>query len=353
MENKRSIGMDVIKGLGIIAIVIGHTQSPLLRFVYSYHVVLFFFISGYFYKEEYRSKPIELIKKRIKTLYVPFITYEFIFLILHNVFVKFNIYNYQSYGIKDFVSSAFKILTFHEIQSDALGQFWFIKVLFITNIVFWAINFVLNKLKVGKKEVVGAVFMILLFAADVVVTKHVGSGKGSFTVPTWSLVPVSLLAFFLGSMYKKYKAYIKLNLYLAVLSLSGIILSCQFVGTNMGNFYMYPIVFVTNSVLGIYLNLYLAEVLVNKKRCGALAFIGKNSLSILALHMISFKVVNLMQINIYKMDYSYLSSRTITNHSDWWIVYALFGVVMPIVIAMVVDRIKNIGDTIRFVSQKA
>ena len=50
--------MTYAKTIGIIAVVIGHSGSPLTDFVYQWHIVLFFFISGYFYKETYSKTPV-------------------------------------------------------------------------------------------------------------------------------------------------------------------------------------------------------------------------------------------------------------------------------------------------------
>jgi fucose 4-O-acetylase-like acetyltransferase len=40
---------NIVKGLGMIAIVFWHAGSPVTPYVYMYHVALFFFVSGYLY----------------------------------------------------------------------------------------------------------------------------------------------------------------------------------------------------------------------------------------------------------------------------------------------------------------
>ena len=85
----------IAKALGIIAVVIGHSGSPLRPYLYLYHLALFYFVSGYFYRDEYANSPLLLIKKRIKTLYVPYVAYQLVFLSLHNVFMQFQIYTHS------------------------------------------------------------------------------------------------------------------------------------------------------------------------------------------------------------------------------------------------------------------
>lgn len=49
MLNTRVEWVDVAKGIGIILVVLGHNQSPdyIIKFIYSFHMPLFFFLSGY------------------------------------------------------------------------------------------------------------------------------------------------------------------------------------------------------------------------------------------------------------------------------------------------------------------
>lgn len=68
--SKRIEYLDVAKGLGILFIVLGHSKLPdiLLSWIYSFHVPLFFIISGYLYK----PRPIfEIVKKGFKQLVKP------------------------------------------------------------------------------------------------------------------------------------------------------------------------------------------------------------------------------------------------------------------------------------------
>ena len=43
---------NIMKGIGIICVVIGHSWMQMQNFVYAFHMPLFFFISGYLYDEE-------------------------------------------------------------------------------------------------------------------------------------------------------------------------------------------------------------------------------------------------------------------------------------------------------------
>ena len=52
--NERNEIIDIMKGIGIIAVIIGHMwnvpEVPYRNFIFSFHMPLFFLIAGYFYK---------------------------------------------------------------------------------------------------------------------------------------------------------------------------------------------------------------------------------------------------------------------------------------------------------------
>lgn len=49
-EKQRILWIDVLRGIGILFVVLGHCQTPLLKFIYSFHMPLFFLLSGYLWK---------------------------------------------------------------------------------------------------------------------------------------------------------------------------------------------------------------------------------------------------------------------------------------------------------------
>lgn len=134
---------------------------------------LFFFISGYFYKDKDSDNPLKLIVKRIKTLYIPFVVYQIIFLLLHNFFYKINIYsNNKLLGIQvinpytggDSINSLIHILSFDRSEQLA-GVFWFFTTLFIINVAFCLISFIIKHITKSSKiqEVFRALVVLICF----------------------------------------------------------------------------------------------------------------------------------------------------------------------------------------------
>ena len=68
----RNPTFDIMKGIGILAMIIGHCPIPLpiRELIFSWHMPLFFIISGFFYKKnEYHV----LFKKNVRGLIKPYI----------------------------------------------------------------------------------------------------------------------------------------------------------------------------------------------------------------------------------------------------------------------------------------
>lgn len=84
----RRTEFDILKGIGILLVMLGHA-IPQTGFahnlIYGFHMPLFFFASGIFF----RVKPLkEGILKDIKTLMIPWMTFSF-FLVLCSLLLKF------------------------------------------------------------------------------------------------------------------------------------------------------------------------------------------------------------------------------------------------------------------------
>lgn len=77
--SSRDGSVDMVRSVGIIAIVAGHVwgSSFITTIVYPWHVPLFFFLSGWLWKER---TLVEEIHSRAKTLIRPYLFWLFAFL---------------------------------------------------------------------------------------------------------------------------------------------------------------------------------------------------------------------------------------------------------------------------------
>ena len=73
MPQKHINWADSAKGITILAVVLGHIATPLTNFIFSWHMPMFFFLSGFFLKkpDSYKNKFIEDMKK----LMIPYLIF--------------------------------------------------------------------------------------------------------------------------------------------------------------------------------------------------------------------------------------------------------------------------------------
>lgn len=73
--NKRFEQFDILKGIGIILVMFGHAipNGYVHDWIYGFHMPLFFFCSGFFYKDKLL---IEATVKDIKGLLIPWLTFS-------------------------------------------------------------------------------------------------------------------------------------------------------------------------------------------------------------------------------------------------------------------------------------
>ena len=82
MNNVHFNEINILKALAIMLVVSGHLEFSLLGMFtpYSFQLALFFFISGYLFKDKYLTNIAEFMDKRIKSLLVPYFWYNLFYL---------------------------------------------------------------------------------------------------------------------------------------------------------------------------------------------------------------------------------------------------------------------------------
>lgn len=98
--NSRDSFLDIIKGLLIILVLIGHTiqyangseysgagafyQNPIFKYIYGFHMPLFMAISGYLFHYSINKKnSLEILLRKSQTLLIPIFTFAFIVYLYH------------------------------------------------------------------------------------------------------------------------------------------------------------------------------------------------------------------------------------------------------------------------------
>lgn len=337
-QNNRIRYMDILKGLAIIMVVMGHCDAKGGKLIYLFHMPLFFFISGYFYNKNYSFKVI--LKKRIKSLYLPFLKYEILFLILHNIFYKLDIYSLNSnspigkYSFQAALNRLFHILLFDGSEM-LLSPFWFLTCLFVTTLIFTIIVKTTDKIK--PKCYIRTIFILALSVLGYYLTKYnINIGFSYFCKEILNVSLVSLLFFYIGFIYKKYENKVAISKILVAIAFLLLCVGAKFnfkVDMRV-NLYSNFLIFIFEAILGIYFMVALTKMLDNTKfKFTFLNYAGKNTITIMALQLISFKIISLIQVKLYNLPLSRIGGfGNIYNKKLWWIAYTVIGVVLPCII---------------------
>lgn len=80
---KRNVEMDLFRGIGILLMIFVHVGfgNKIYRFVHAFHMPMFFFIAGWFYKT-YDLTLRDKLQKEFKKLLVPYVAFGVFYWIL-------------------------------------------------------------------------------------------------------------------------------------------------------------------------------------------------------------------------------------------------------------------------------
>ena len=121
--------IDYAKALGVFLVIMGHTYKgySFIGWIYSFHMPLFFFLSGITLKIEQISCK-EFLKKRVKSLLIPYILYSIVYIMLE--VIKSGLNGNMDETIKYFLRDAFWIRG----QQATIGL-WFLPLLFLVEVL--------------------------------------------------------------------------------------------------------------------------------------------------------------------------------------------------------------------------
>ena len=328
--------ISTAKAIGIILMVIGHSIGPncFCRFIYFFHMPLFFFCSGFFYKvPESWYLCGQFVIRRIKGLYFPFVKWSIIFLLLHNLFFYLLFYPidndyYGIYDIGDYIGHLRSILITMTGQDKMLDPFWFLKELLFASIIVCLLTFFLKKFSFRYKKLL----LWLVLIALAVITK-----PGELGVPViWNLSILFLSAsfFMAGHIYHKIENKDSYNWAGFFISMA-IVFSVTLIWNDSLDMLWYNaysvLLYIPTALVGIFMVLSASNLLERYRIKYYFYYIGNNTLIILSLHLLVFKIVNYIIISVYDLPIECLADTYIKQKNQLlWIIYVVVGIVLPL-----------------------
>lgn len=332
-NNSRNIYFDILKGVSIISIVLGHCCNFLVKYVYLYHLAIFFFISGYFYNyNKYAETPFEYIFSKIKSQWKKFVLYSTFIIILHNIFYELQLYpEYVQglYGKREIFTKIFDSFFLYDVDLFT-GALWFVSMYIIANGLFASIMYISSLYNKFSNSII-IVLSILIGCLGLYI--NINEFQLAYHAQTSILLmPFISIGYFFRYYDINFEKIIKFPFFILC-----IIFMYMFVNVfnlqielsvNMvGDFFMFYPISITGIYVCLFISKYLNKIPVLKK---IFAMIGFYSFEIMALHLMLFKIVDYIICII--------SNKPINNafpigFENAWMLYLIVGVFGSITIS--------------------
>lgn len=258
---------NILKGIGIFLVILGHVggvSENISNVIFSFHMPLFFFVSGFFFKETTLKA---FLFKKGKRILIPYIAFSFLSFLMYYI----PNYNDSKFNFFDFFYGTFLGISdgFYLSWNIVL---WFLPALFLLNLIYLLLE------KIKKKFLIIVLFIVGIYFRN-----------DETKILPFHLISVLLsLPFFVFGNYLKHY-YFTLNKYckdwmFIVLLILGIFmvslntlkpdLRVNLIG-NVFVFYLASFILITATLL--------LSRLINKNKI--LEWLGNNSLLIMCLHL--------------------------------------------------------------------
>ncbi len=213
MKKKRLCYVDIARAFAIISIVLGHTivhsehLGTLFKLLYSFHIALFFMISGFIFKIKDNESFLSFFKRKFLRIMIPYFIWALAFLIPYMLFGG-------SIGNKLDVPSSFNLKTmlFNTLYGNgnmnALKQntaLWFLPALFSMEIIYYFIIKFLKKHNDVKIKVFVPIIIVAGFLSDIFLNKFIILPFGINTVLNIGVF------FYVGYLLKEFNIIEKLS----------------------------------------------------------------------------------------------------------------------------------------------
>ncbi|WP_179348065.1 acyltransferase family protein [Winogradskyella pacifica] len=315
----RFLDIDILKGILIIFVILGHSNFKYTHQIYWFHMPAFFLISGFLFNLKNASLGVFVfLKKKTIALMVPYIAFLFSFLIITFLFIDDSILNVEYF---------FKLIFGGKLLINQYGVFWF-----ITSLLFTIYLFTFLYLKIKNKKVLFLSILICFFTA------HLESfliNVKDYKIYMPLNIDTSLMAvvyFYIGFVlriyYQAFNSKVKQFWYFSI-SIALIVLVFIFLGVESFNFDMkyqsygnlfYSLLIPVSITLAL-LVLIIAVPSINFIN-SSLAFIGRQSLLIMYLHLL-IKYI-LIEYNSYDLT-----------------LYLVSSIILPLIVSKVLEKNKH------------
>lgn len=329
---KRIEWLDIARGIAIILVVVGHSPATIgmKSLIYSFHIPLFFFLSGFVFNQQKYKEPKDFFAHKIKTLILPYFIFSFIEYLIY-VLWENGIYNTNFTAFSVFVGIFYASASTMKIAT----VLWFLPCLFIVQSLFYLIT------KISTKHV--------YLVAVLVTSSIIGYFYGQYfnvRLPWFIDASFTALVFYgIGFIYKKYVSVIeeKISDYYTEIFLGSFTLlyifsilnsrisSVDMFGLVYHNYFYYYL----SASFGIMSCIMLSKIIKHSK---LLSYIGENTKLLFVFHTNMFVIINYILGTIRN---TYNIQFTVVSSVNWSLLYTFLSILLLVPIIITVNIIKK------------
>lgn len=348
----RDTTMDIMKALGILAVVSGHAWSgtSLAPYPpYSFHMPLFFFISGYFFKEDIAIHIKKILTKNIIHLILPTLIFTFFYALISIVLYLFE---FKFLNPEITIANLFVNPILASGAFDFNSAYWFIACLFFVKIYFEVVHRYIFFI-IRKYIDINLLFLHILFILIYFIIAYC-SVSMSINMFTNSLISdfrifflrilFALFFYYIGFLFRTYNAGRYLNNLWVIFIL--FIIAQQILASGIKidfwvqimkfETHIFPFVTSLNAIVFFYI---ISSILSKHSASSILVIIGQNSFPILLHHLFGFFILNILLVilGIVRID-EITSIYYQWNTVNTWYLYIVFG----LAVSFIMHRYSNI-----------
>lgn len=354
LSREYNVTFGVLSALGIIMIVAGHSGYDILSVgglfpYYSFHVPLFLFISGYFYRGEEENRPFVYLKKKAGRLLLPY----FIWNVIYGI-VAWALRAFGGFAMGEAVSfrTLFVSPFLNGYQFIYHFAAWFVPVLFIVEVMNLCMRLLLRRLHINSEWLI----LIVTLAVGMLVVQFAIEGRVWGLYKTPGRILFLYPCFQMGRFYKK-KLESRDTLgnvpyFAAVLGIQVLLHLCcnglAYSSVWCTGFANGPVIPYVTVMSGVAFWLRTAKILAplcgGDRRCGFFLYLGRNTYAVMMHHIMAFMLVKMILAGIAahtgyladfdftefygNIDYYYL----VKGSEAFKMVYLAAGVALPLLL---------------------
>ena len=342
---QRDEKIDIIKGIAICCVVFGHCDAPFTHFIYLFHMAAFFIASGFVYKLDYSDSVSglkNLFRKRVKSLWFPFMGFSTFFLLCWNFWIKLHFYDGNLIAYSLMLKKFLRLLLFLPTGYPSVpmcGALWFLFSLFYIVMIYGIVDFILKRINFPCKRLFHIVFAMIVFLFNYYLIK-----KG-FETKKFTLILGPYIMYALGVEMSRWNLRsVKEKLFYPIFLVSFfILLLCDGYGSIdiARRLFTSPYFFIVVSISGwffLYSLAYFFEKISFLKKI--FIYLGQNTMCIIGFHIFAFKLVSFLQVKIYSLPIQSLTKTPyLIASSGWWLCYFVVSISFCLLLNSVYKKI--------------